>query len=202
MSSSSEQPQVGISVPLPGLNTLELEQMSDEKFWQYAHKRASTLPDLSLRAEYLECYLHNQMCLVALHDLAEVLPPPHRMARLPGMPGWMAGIMAWRGETIAVVNLDLYLQGNAANSFAWETDGMLLVAGQAGQALGLLVPSLGLTSTIEIEQITALKAPIGFALADEAEVIEGSHATLPILKISALLTRLVQQIGTTATHHG
>src|SRR5258708_32575504 len=112
MSSSSEQPQVGVSVPLPGLNTLELEQISDEKFWLYARQRARTLPEVSLRAEYLECYLHNQMCLIALHDLAEVLSPPHRLARLPGMPGWMTGIMSWRGETIALVNIDLYLLGN------------------------------------------------------------------------------------------
>jgi chemotaxis signal transduction protein len=202
MFSSSEQPQMKVQAPLPGLKHLVLEQMSDEAFWEYARQRAYTLPDVSLRAEYLECKLHDKLCLVALRDLAEVLPPPHRLARLPGMPAWMAGVMAWRGETIAVVNLALYLLPDREGDISWEADGMLLVAGQIGQALGLLVPALGSTSTIEFEQITALTTPTGFKLEDEAEIVGGNYADLTILKIPALLTALVQQIGMAATYHG
>ena len=191
-----------VQASLPGSNPLALEQMSDEAFWEYARQRAPIQPEVSLRAEYLECKLHDTLCLIALRDLAEVLQSPHRLARLPGMPAWMAGVMAWRGETIAVVNLALYLLPDQEDDISWEADGMLLVAGQAGQALGLLVPALGFTSTIEFEQITVLTTFTGFKREDEAEIVGGSYADLPILKISALLTALVQQIGMAATYHG
>lgn len=175
--------------------------MNDEEFWKYARQRAHNVPELPSHAEYLECKLSGKACLVALRDLAEVLPPPHRFARLPGMPAWMAGIMAWRGETIAVVNLDLYLLPPPDADLSRVTDGMLLVLRSAGRTLGLLVPALGFTSTIEFEQVSPLAGSAGFALADDAGVVVGIYENMPILNIPALLAGLVQQIGM-ATSHG
>jgi chemotaxis signal transduction protein len=201
MSSSSEQQKVDIHTPLPELNIQDLEQMNDEEFWNYARQRALVTPEQSSHAEYLECKLSGSECLVPLGDLAEVLPPPYRLARLPGIPAWMAGIMAWRGETIAVVNLDLYFLSPQNADPALAADGMLLVVHALGRALGLLVPALGLTTTIALEEVAPLATSTHVLLTKDAGLFEGMYADVPILNISALLTSLVQQIGM-ATAHG
>jgi chemotaxis signal transduction protein len=199
--SSSEQPKTDIRAPLPELNIQDLARMKDEDFWEYARQRAHTVPEPPSHAEYLECKLSGKTCLVALRDLAEVLPPPHRLARLPEMPAWMAGIIAWRGETIAVVDLDYYLFNTEGTDASRATSAMLLIASQNSQTFGLLVPTIGFTSTVELEQITPLSLLASFALTERREVIEGVYADLPVLNISTLLTTLVQQIGI-ATNHG
>ena len=175
--------------------------MNDEEFWNYARQRASAVPERPSHAEYLECKLSGGTCLVPLNDLAEVLPPPYRLARLPGIPAWMAGIMAWRGETIAVVNLDFYFSSPQSSDRSQVADGMLLVVYASGQALGLLVPVLGMTTAIELEEIAPLAASTHVLLVKDAGFFEGMYADVPILNISALLTSLVQQIGM-ATAHG
>ena len=201
MSFSSEQQKADIHTPLPELNIQDLEQMNDEEFWNYARQRAQATPEPSSHAEYLTCKLSGSDCLVPLGDLAEVLPPPYRLARLPGIPAWMAGIMAWRGETIAVVNLDLYFLSPQNADPAQAADGMLLMVHALGQALGLLVPALGLTTTIALEEVAPLTTSTRMLLTKDTGLFEGMYADVPILNISALLTTLVQQIGM-ATAHG
>src|SRR5260370_32132321 len=61
----------------------------------------------------------------------------------------MCGIAAWHGETIAVIDLDLYLSVNGNAS----PDAMLLVASHAELTMGLLVPGVGQTTTIQLEQM-------------------------------------------------
>lgn len=201
MSSSSEQQKMDIYPSLlPGFTIQDLEWMKDDEFWEFARQQAYTIPEPLSHAEYLECKLHSNVYLIALRNLAEVRPPPHRMARLPGMPFWMAGILAWRGETIAVIDLYLYFLTRREADSSRTTDGMLLIASQDERTFGLLVPAIGLTSTIDAEQITPLSVLTGFALAEMAEFIEGTYADLPILNIPALLNRLVQQIGTMINH--
>jgi chemotaxis signal transduction protein len=117
------------------------------------------------------------------------------------MPAWMIGIMAWRGETIAVVDLDCYLSDKPGISSLSATNAMLLVAKQQNHTFGLLIPAIGFTSTIELEQVTPLSALTNFTFAEKNEVIEGAFSDIPILSIPALLTMLVQQIGMT-TYHG
>jgi chemotaxis signal transduction protein len=198
--SSFEQWKRDIYTPLPGLNIQDLERMKEEDFWEYVRQRAHAVSEPPSHAEYLECKLSNKACLIALRDLAEVLPPPHRLARLPEMPAWMVGIMAWRSETIAVVNLDLYLLSGQEAAIPQPTEGMLLIASQPGQALGLLVPAIGFTSTIELEQIVPLPVATKSMLAEETGIIAGIYTDLPILNIPRLLAGLIQQIRTTADH--
>jgi chemotaxis signal transduction protein len=138
---------------------------------------------------------------VPLSDLVEILPPPYRLARLPGMPAWMTGIMAWRGETIAVVNLDLYFLSPQGTDLAQEVDGTLLVVHSQGQVLGLLVPAPGTTIAVELDEVAPLTASTHVLLTENAGMFEGVYADIPILNISVLLTSLVQQIGM-ATLHG
>lgn len=198
---SSEQQEMDIHTLSSRLNIQDLERMKEEEFWDYARQRAETVSEPPSYAEYLECKLSSKVCLIALRDLAEVLPPPHRLARLPEVPPWMVGIMAWRGETIAVVDLDLYLLSGQETAISETTEGMLLIASQTGQAFGLLVPAIGFTSTIRLEQIEPLPAPTESTLAEETEIIAGIYTDLPILNIPRLLDGLIQKIGT-PTYHG
>jgi chemotaxis signal transduction protein len=200
MSFSSEQHKADFHSPSPELNIQDLERMSDEEFWSYARQRAHAAPGPASHAEYVDCRLSGSSCLVPLHDLAEVVSPPYRLARLPGMPAWMAGIMAWRGETIAVVNLNLYFFSPQSADLPLMNNGALLIVHAVGHALGLLVPSLGVTMAVKPEEIAPLLSPHGL-LAQEAGIFEGMYADRPILNISALLASLVQQIGM-ATAHG
>lgn len=175
--------------------------MNDEEFWSYARQRAHSVPESPSRAEYVECKLGSGTCLIALRDLAEVLPPPHRLARLPGMPAWMAGVIAWRGETIAVANLDIYLWPTSALPFPQAAASMLLVTHAKSQTLGLLVPALGFTTTVEFEKISACDDVADLALVGKSSIVEGVYVDVPILNMSALLSDLTQQIGM-ATAHG
>lgn len=201
MSSSSSEQYMDSSPTVPEMSILDLERMSEEEFWEFARQRAHAIPELPSRAEYLECKLDRGTCLIALRDLAEVLPSPRRLARLPGMPAWMVGIMAWRGETIAVVNLDASLWSSSPLSLPQTMDGMLLVAHAGNRTLGLLVSALGFTTTIEYEKISASPGPPEQDSGGGTDIVEGMHADIPILNMSALLTDLMQQIGM-ATAHG
>jgi len=116
-----------IRTPLPEVNIQDLERMDDAAFWDYARQRALAAPEQPAQAEYLECKLSGGVCLIPLGDLAEVLSPPYRLARLPGMPAWMAGILAWRGETVAVVNLDCYFLLSPGVDPLQITNGTLLI---------------------------------------------------------------------------
>lgn len=175
--------------------------MDEEEFWNYAHQRARVVPESPSRTEYVECRFGNGACLIALRDLAEVLSPPHRLARLPGMPDWMAGIMAWRGEMVAVVNLDSYIWPAPALPLPQVADGILLIAHARGQTLGLLAPALGVTTTIDFEHISAFNDSSSMAFAGKAGILDGMYTDMPVLNIPALLAELVQQIGM-ATAHG
>jgi chemotaxis signal transduction protein len=171
-------------LPLDGLSTYSLEQMSDEEFWNYARQRASVAsrissPEQDDQDQYLECKLSSGYCLLPLRAIIEVVPPPHRFARLPSTPGWMCGIAAWHGETIAVIDLDLYLSGTGNSS----PDAMLLVASHAELTIGLLVPGVGQTTTVQLEQMMPATT--------QEDVVRGIYDGRPVLDAPALLTGVV-----------
>jgi chemotaxis signal transduction protein len=174
-----------------------LEQLSDEEFWSYANELALLAPtDAGTEAETLpEEYLRCQLCsgdyLIPLTALQEVLLPPQDVreaypyALLPTIPVWMAGVFAWRGETIAVIDLDAYLFGDRkeaplrplSDQVAYENEvaphvamnltSALLIAGCSGPPIGLLVPTVGSTTI---------------------------PAEAPVLDLRAILEDVVQQI--------
>ena len=189
-------------LPLNGLSTFDLECMSDEEFWNYAHKQAGIIPqDTSHERDYkdqhLDCELTRGNCLIPLKAIIEVVTPPHRFAQLPLTPGWMRGLVAWRGEATAVIDLDMFLCGvNAA-----PLDGMILMVNHARITFGLLVPSVGLTTTVQFEQMNPSTGPSVFYTPVRAGMVRGIYAEEPVLDVSALLPDLVQQIGM-AAHYG
>lgn len=157
-----------------------LERLSDEEFWSYAHELASPAPSdtdteaETLSEEYLRCQLRSGDYLIPLKALHEVMLPPqdgreaHPYALLPAIPAWMVGVFSWRGETIAVIDLDAYFStivtvpGNDPTSAS-----TLLIADCSGTPVGLLVPTIG-PATIQSE--------------------------VPVLELQVILEDIVQQI--------
>ena len=161
-----------------------LEQLSDDEFWNYARELASLAPvDTDTYPEaYLRCALSSGDYLIPLTALHEVMLPSqdthkgHLYTFLPSMPVWMVGVFAWRGETIAVIDLDAYfstiVSGPGNDTGAEST---LLIADCSGLAIGLLVPVVGLTT----------------------ETASGA----PVLDVPEILVDVVQQIRDVLTHH-
>ena len=188
-------------VPLHGLSTNDLEQMADEDFWNYVHAQADIVPEISshesnYQDQHLECELSRGNCLISLKAIVEVLPSPHHYTQLPLIPGWMRGLFAWCGEAIPLIDLDMYLCGVSASGL----DGMLLVANYTDITVGLLVPAIGLTTTVQFEQVNPSIGPTVFYTPIRAGVIRGVYAEEPVLDVSALLPDVVQQIGMAANY--
>ena len=185
--------------PLHGLSTNDLEQMADEEFWNYAHAHAGTIPWISSRErnyqdQHLECELSRGHCLIPLKAIIEVLPSPQRYTHLPLIPAWVRGLVYWHSEAIPVVDLEKYLYGV---SFSHQ-DGMLLIANYSNITVGLLVPGIGLTTTVQFEQLDPSTEPAVFYTPIRAGVIRGAYAEEPVVDVSALLPDVVQQIGMAA----
>jgi len=186
-------------LPSHGLSTNDLEKMADEEFWNYARAYADTVPQISSQEsnyqdQHLECELSHGNCLIPLKAIVEVLPSPQQNTHLPLAPTWMCGLIAWRGETIPMIDLDMYLCGVSSSRLS----GMLLIAKHSDITVGLLVPGIGLTTTVQFEQVHPSIGPTVFYTPIRAGVIRGVYAEEPVLDVSALLPDVVRQIGMTA----
>jgi len=180
----------------------DLEQMTDEEFWRRARAQAaepstalSTSESASLY-QYLECELRRAKCFVPLHAIEAVIPASSPLARLPFAPRWMPGVLAWQGEIVAVVNLDEYLTGIDTPL----SGGMLLIARHPQCAVGLRVPAVGLTATIELEQLTPAITPSTLYSSARVDVVKGLYAGSPVLDVAALLRDVTLQIEMAAHH--
>jgi len=192
----------GIMLPLHGLSTNDLERMADEEFWNYARVYADTVPRISSQErnyqdQHLECELSRGNCLIPLKAIVEVLPSPQQHTHLPLTPTWMPGLVTWRGEVIPLIDLDMYLCGVSSS----HPGGMLLIANYSDITVGLLVPRIGLTTTVQFEQVHLSIGPTVFYTPIRAGVIRGVYAEEPVLDVPALLSDVVQQIGM-ATYYG
>jgi chemotaxis signal transduction protein len=175
----------------PGQN---LAQLSDEEFWAYARKLAHQVPAAAQPEECVTCKLSRGDCLIPLTALYEVVRPPHQLALLPAIPEWMPGIVAWRGETIAVIDLDAYLSGYPADL---PDESILLVVNYAGLPVGLLVPTIGQTTPLQSGGVYQLPS---WYLSSRAEFVKGMQGEAPVLDLPLLLAHAVQQIETAASY--
>jgi chemotaxis signal transduction protein len=142
----NERPTVSATF-LDATHLQNLEQLDDEEFWEYARRLAQQAPASAQSEEYLACILAQGTCLIPLTALNEVVLPPHHLTLLPATPEWMPGLVAWRGEAIAVIDLSLFLSNHTLDL----SNGILLVANHAGLPIGLLVPSIGQTIPVQQE---------------------------------------------------
>lgn len=179
-----------------------LEQMTDEAFWQCARAeaaQAATIPSPSESAalhQYLECALSRGICFVPLHAIEAVIPASSPLVRLPFAPRWLHGVQAWRGDIVAVVNLDDYLS-NIDTPF---TGGILLIARHPECVIGLRVPRVGLTTTIELEHLAPVAAPSPLYTPARVDVVKGLYDGYPVLDIATLLSDVTLQVEMAAHH--
>jgi hypothetical protein len=96
-----------------------------------------------------------------------------------------------------LIDLDMYLCGVSSSRLS----GMLLIAHYSDITVGLLVPGIGLTTTVQFEQVHPSTGPTVFYTPIKAGVMKGVYAEEPVLDVSALLPDVVQQIRMSA-HHG
>lgn len=212
-----EQEPAAISLPPESLLTCELERLSDDEFWQYALQQANRAGegDQQVRhEEYVECTLDDgrHRCWLALDALSQALSPPGRFALLPAMPSWMVGLLAWRGETLAVIDAAAYLTDSQQASAGQSAQGKLVILHDASEkkrslsSIALLVADVGLTTTIAPEQMQAGSLPAADAAAVSANwlapertmVIRGIYNNAPVLDVSVLLADIVESIGIAA----
>jgi chemotaxis signal transduction protein len=187
--------QGGSQVTEPGQN---LEQLSDEEFWDYARQLARQVPAAAQPEVYVTCKLSKGDCLIPLTTLYEVVGPPHRLALLPAIPEWMPGVVAWRGETIPVIDLDAYLSGYPAER---PHEAMLLVANYAGLPVGLLVPAMGQTTPLQGDpSMDVINQEHSWYLPTQAALVKSKQGKALVLDVPLLLADVVQQIETAATH--
>ncbi len=166
-----------------------LELMSEEEFWNLVHERAKSISGIPVEREdrshqYLECRLSCGTFLMPLHALCEVLAAPRHFALLPNIPGWMLGIMIWRGQAIAVVDLDAYLCDTISRAGISPSVGTLLVVSDAHHAdltVGLFVHLIGMI--------------------DNQVYDKHNIPSSPIINMPMLLADVARQIGI-AAHYG
>jgi chemotaxis signal transduction protein len=179
-----------------------LEQMTDEEFWQCARAeaaRAATVlapPGSASFHQYLECDLQRGKCFVPLPAIEAVVPATSPLARLPFAPRWLRGVQGWRGEIVAVVDVDDYLSGHdiAAGK------GMLLITRHPACAIGLRVAAVGLTTSIEPEQLQPAATASPLYSSKRADVVQGLYDGYPVLDMDALLGDVTLQIEMAAHH--
>lgn len=180
-----------------------LEQMTDEEFWQRARMKAAqaaaVLPPSKGSAphQYLACGLQRGTCFAPLRAIEAVVSASFPLARLPFAPRWLQGVQAWRGEIVAVVELDNYLSGIDIAS----NGGMLLIARHPECVIGLRVPEVGLTTTIASEQLTPAIDSSPLYSRARAAAIHGVYNGCPVLDVGALLADVALSIEM-AAHHG
>ena len=175
-----------------------LEGLSDQGFWRYATELASATPTTKLEiGQYLECELEQKRCILPLVVLREVVPPPHQITLLPSIPAWMPGITAWRGETIATVDLDAYLTQCPARLCS---DSILLVIQQDEITLGLLVAAVRSIPALDLEQnFPPEQAIVEYAHLSVGAIL-GIYDDALVLDIGGILADVVQRIKETAAY--
>lgn len=177
---------------------LFLEGLDDQEFWRYATKLASAPPTTKVEiGQYLECELEQKSCIFPLALLREVIPPPHRITLLPSIPAWMPGITAWRGETIATVDLDAYLTQGPTRL---RSDDILLVIQQDEITLGLFIAAVRSISTLDLEQMLPDQKTIAQYPHLSAGAIVGTYANALVLDTGIILTDMVQRIREAAAY--
>lgn len=175
-------------------HVLFLEGLSDQDFWRYATELASATPTAKLEiGQYLECELEQKRCILPLAALREVVPPPHQISLLPSIPAWMPGITAWRGETIATVDLDAYLTQCPTRL---RSDYVLLVIQQDEITLGLFVAAVRSIPALDLEQFSPPEQAVAEHPHLSAGAILGIYANTLVLDTGIILTDVVQHVTT------
>ena len=86
---------------------------------------------------------------LTMDAVAEVGRPP-ALTRVPGLPGWVAGVANWRGRVLAVLDVRALLDGAAT---ALDRRGRLVVLRHDGVVVGLLTEAVEGTRRLDPDDI-------------------------------------------------
>jgi len=189
-----------------------LEHLSDAEFWNYAYEKAhtphstrstqaltsiATPPDNMLTC--LTCELRTAHCILPLTIIREILLMSQHLTLLPAIPFWMLGILSWRGETIAAIDLCSYLTKNISSPLQ---DPVILIVQHEGISLALCVLSISSTLTfVNSNQfppfslsstLKEVEVPVGIVGVWEQENAEQKQTL--VLDIPALIKDVVQSV--------
>lgn len=125
----------------------------------------------------------------ALDTVAEVGRVPS-VTRIPGAPGWLAGVANWRGRLLPVLDLRTLLGAPGA---PLGTSARLLVLSLDGVSAGIVVDSVEGTGVLDsaVEEFPAALADRGsFLLAGQVPSADGPVAVLDIHAVLRLREQL------------
>jgi chemotaxis signal transduction protein len=99
--------------------------------------------------EHVVVRLGGSRYALPMECVAEVGRPPG-LTRVPGLPGWLAGVANWRGRVLAVLDLRPLL---AAPGAPLDRRARLVVLGRGGVPVGLLTEGVEGTYLLDDEQV-------------------------------------------------
>ena len=123
-------------------------------------------------------------------SVAEVGRPP-ALTRVPGLPGFVAGVANWRGRVLAVLDLRGLL---AAGTGALDRRGRLVVLHHGGVRVGLLVEAVAGEASLDPEALEPALAHLpestGSLLSGQVTDDEGPYGVLDLDAVLALAEQL------------
>jgi len=157
-----------------------LEKLSNDEFWNHARTLASHSahpmqtftpvtypPDSTLICA--TCSLRDTCCVLPFTIIREILPVSQHITRLPDVPPWMIGILSWRGETIAAIDLCAYL---TQKILPLPQERVTLIVQHEGMFLAFCILSFDATPTaIDISRVV----PVSLPSIDESEESPPAH---------------------------
>ena len=125
-----------------------------------------------------------------MSSVAEVGRPPG-LTRVPGLPGWVAGVANWRGRVLAVLDLRSLL---AAETGPLDRRGRLVVLSHGGVRLGLLVESVAGGAELDPEAVEPALAHLptstGTLLSGQVTDADGPYGVVDLDAVLALAEQL------------
>jgi purine-binding chemotaxis protein CheW len=123
-------------------------------------------------------------------SVAEVGRPP-ALTRVPGLPGFVAGVANWRGRVLAVLDLRSLL---AAGTAPLDRRGRLVVLHSGGVRVGLLVESVAGGAQLDPEALEPALAHLpestGSLLSGQVTDADGPYGVLDLAAVLALADQL------------
>ncbi len=192
-----------------------LEHLTDEEFWDHAFAKAhATHPTSALATiaaptqEYLACatcQLRNERYILPLAALHEIVPVPQHVTFLPDVPLWMLGIVSWRGETVAAIDLEAYLAKSEAMPLGGRN---LLIAHHDELLMAFCVSFIEPIINVDATQITffeesrylSSEVPVGIRGIWEPKDKSAQNGDMLVLDVPTLFNDVLRHLEKKTTH--